>query len=204
MSNGEKKHARGTLFIQKSFQTGMIAKFVGLLISMALISSVILYFLAGSELESSYYQAHSTIESVWEMLFPIVLITNLVSVILIAIATAYVILYTSHKIAGPMHKMEKVVNDIAEGNLNQTIRFRDKDQAQPLGAAINNMIGKLSERLANISAVKQEISLMEEKFSGNSKSFSESELNELTQLAKSAKSKLDEEIGNFNLRRQVE
>lgn len=200
MSNKEKEHTRGTLFIQKSFQTGMIAKFVGLLIGMALISSVILYFLAGSELESSYYEAHSTIESVWEMLFPIVLITNFVSVFLIAIATTYVILYTSHKIAGPMHKMEKVVNDIADGNLNQTIRFRDKDQAQPLGAAIDNMIGKLSERLTNISSVKQDISSMEEKLSGNGKSVSESELSELTQLAKSAKSKLEEEFGKISLR----
>ncbi len=124
MVQDKNQRQRRTYFIQKGFQARMILKFVALLVIMAVISSTILYFFAGSRLEASYYEAHSSIKSMWDLLGPIVLATNLISLVVISIATVYVILFISHKIAGPLYKLEKNINEITDGNLNLRIQFR--------------------------------------------------------------------------------
>ncbi|MBI5187783.1 MAG: hypothetical protein HZA07_01740 [Nitrospirae bacterium] len=192
---------RRTYFIQKGFQTRMILKFVSLLAIMAVISSVILYFFAGSELESSYYEAHSSIKSMWDILGTTVLMTNLISLIIISAATVYVILFISHKIAGPLYKLEKNINEISEGNLNLYVKFREGDQVKSLGDALENMVNKLSERINAIKQTSSDISKIEEKLQSlKDKGISDDEIKEIHQQLKNNTDRLNSELKKFQLK----
>jgi len=163
MPQEDKPYQRKNYFIQKGFQTNMIMKFVALLLVMAVTSSGILYLFAGNRLEMSYYEAHSSIKSMWDILGPTVLATNLLSLVVISIATVYVIMFLSHKISGPLYKLEKNINEISDGNLNLHAHFRDGDQIQTVGIALGNMLTKLSAKIKVINETSSSLTTVENK-----------------------------------------
>ncbi len=201
VSNQREMTQRKTYFIQKAFQTKMMAKFVLLLTVMATISSVTLYFLAGSELKSSYYEAHSSIKSMWDILGPTVLITNFISLFIISIATVYVILYISHKIAGPLFKLEKSINEISGGNLHLHLGLREGDQLKTLSDSLKNLVSKFSERIKVMKLVSNDMFSLEEKLKTleEKESISREEMKEIHRLLKGSAMKLDRELEKFQL-----
>ena len=161
MSPEETKYTRKTKFIQKRFQTKVILQFVLLLIVASIISSTMLYFIAGGELESSYYEAHSQLKSTKEILLPTILITNMITVFIVAIAAVWIFLLISHRLAGPLYKVEKVVNDIADGNLDQDVYFRKADQIKNLATALDNAVTNLSDKISVLKALSDDFNLVE-------------------------------------------
>ena len=202
MSQGEKQIQKRTYFIQKGFQAKMILKFVALSTIMAVISSVILYFLASKKLEASYYEAHNSIKSMWDILGTTVLVTNFISLAAISIATVYVTLFISHKIAGPLFKLEKNINEISEGNLSLHSHFREGDQVQTLGTALGNMVDKLSARLKVVKDISGDLSALEEKLQQlkGKESVSGEEISKIHSQLKDQATRLNTELEKFQLK----
>jgi len=55
-------------------------------------------------------------------------------------------LYSSHKVAGPLYRLERMTTDALGGNLPGEIHFREGDQMQPLARAQSAMFTYLSGR----------------------------------------------------------
>ena len=121
-----------------------------------------MYFLADGELAAQYNKAHVSIESMRNELLPSILITNFFSVLIIAVAAAFVALRSSHKIAGPLFKVEKVINEISGGNLNMDVRFREADQLKSIGEALDNMVNNLSGKISEVKSAFNELALVSE------------------------------------------
>ena len=145
----ESKKMRRSYFIKKAFQMKVIGQFVLLLIIGSVISGILLYFLASSELQANLRGAHMTIRNTWDILLPSILITQISIVVLISLATVYVVLFLSHKIAGPMYKFEKVAEEIGKGNFTVNTNLRKKDELLPLQKAFQNMIENLKSKIKN-------------------------------------------------------
>jgi methyl-accepting chemotaxis protein len=203
MSRKDEQHQKRIYFIQKGFQTKMILRFVSLLVVGAVISSMILYFFAGDKLESSYYEAHSSIKSMWDILGTTVLATNFISLVIISFATVYVVLFLSHKIAGPLYKLEKNINEISNGNLDLHVYFREGDQIQSVGTALENMVNKLSERVKVISQVSTDISTVVERLQAlkEKESVSGKDMDEMYKLLSQSSIKLNSELEKFQTRK---
>lgn len=180
----------------------MILKFVTLLVTMAITSSVILYFFAGNKLESSYYEAHSSIKSMWDILGPTVLATNFISLIVISIATIYVILFISHKIAGPLFKLEKNIQEIAEGNLDLHVHLREGDQVQTLGTALGSMVDTLAGRIKAMKDVTGNLAALEEKLQQlkGKETVSGEEISKIHSQLKDQTTRLNSELEKFKLK----
>ncbi|MCA9796929.1 MAG: HAMP domain-containing protein [Candidatus Eremiobacteraeota bacterium] len=54
---------------------------------------------------------------------------------------------TAHRVAGPHIKLRNTFDAIAEGNLDQPLRFRKDDQLEEVEESFNNMMDRLRERL---------------------------------------------------------
>lgn len=54
----------------------------------------------------------------------------------------------SHKIAGPVYRIEKTIDEIAKGNLALKIKLRKGDELRDLADIINIMIGNLNEHIS--------------------------------------------------------
>ncbi|MFN3480951.1 MAG: HAMP domain-containing protein [Thermodesulfovibrionales bacterium] len=66
-------------------------------------------------------------------------------------------LFLSHRIAGPLYRFEKSIEEIIKGNLSFRIKLRKKDEAKELAEAINRMIETLSSYLSQIRAITDDI-----------------------------------------------
>ena len=85
------------------------------------------------------------------------LYTNLITLALIALATAVVTFIISHRLFGPLYRFEKNLEEIGNGNLVKKIRLRKKDQLTDFVATINNMTSSLNSRVSHIEVGLAEI-----------------------------------------------
>ena len=141
MSNST--NSRQIIFIEKVFQGKSIAIVVSIIFATGAISSLLLYFLLSAELGAEIKVAHHQIQNVWDRLAPTVFIANGVTVALTGIAAAFAVLYQSHKIAGPMYRLQQICKEVIKGNLNPVTGLRKSDQLMPLAEVFSHMVEAL-------------------------------------------------------------
>ena len=145
---------RRQYYINRKFQTGFIFRFVLVLILGAVLSVVITLLTTTSTLTSSYNGARLVIEKTSWAILPSVIMTHLVSTLVVGVVAIVVTLLVSHKIAGPMFRFEKDIEEISEGNLQKKIHIRDGDQFGKVAKSLNVMVENLNKR---VTEVRQEL-----------------------------------------------
>ncbi|MDO8525211.1 MAG: hypothetical protein Q7S07_01840, partial [Candidatus Omnitrophota bacterium] len=80
-------------------------------------------------------------------------------VVITVIATVFITLLTSHKIAGPLYRIEKDIDDLASGNLMQEFNLRQGDEIKPIAEALDSMTCFLK---GEVTALKENITELEE------------------------------------------
>ncbi len=143
---------RKTLFIQRAFQGRFIAWIIGLLMLSVVCSALILYLLLSSELGTELQIAHHQILSTWQRLGPAILVGSVLAVVIGGLAAAVVVLYISHKIAGPLYRFERLFEEVGRGNFEVSTSLRQSDQLKGLADAFADMLGQLRVRNQNQQA----------------------------------------------------
>lgn len=141
---------RKNYFIKKEFQRNFILKFCGLVILASLISGAIIYAVSRSTVTTTFENSRLSIRSTADYILPTLLLTSIVVVALIGVATIVVTLFTSHRIAGPLYRIEKDVEEIAAGNLTMRFRLRTGDEIKALAVSLDVMAHNLREHIATI------------------------------------------------------
>lgn len=152
MTEEDKVHKRSRFFIKKEFQTGFILKFCMIFLFGIILSTGLLFFLSQDTLTSSYAKSGLEIRNTGTAILPVVILTNLMTLGLITLAAIVVLLYISHRIAGPIFRFEKDITRVAGGDLTVQINLRKKDQFQNMALALNRMIQSMSSRVAYVDA----------------------------------------------------
>jgi methyl-accepting chemotaxis protein len=98
------------------------------------------------------------IENTAHAIFPAVLLTNLITLGLISLATILVLLFLSHKLAGPLFRFEKEIREIATGDLSKQISLRKNDQIKEMAESLNLMTTSLRLKLLVIQKEIAELS----------------------------------------------
>jgi len=140
---------RNTVFIQKTFQMRSILTVISIIAAAGLISGVLLYFLLSSELSNDLKVAHQQIQNTWDSLAPAIILGNVVTVLVTGIAAAIAVLYQSHKIAGPMYRLQKICEEVSAGNYDPITSLRKADQLTALAKSFESMIVTLREKQIN-------------------------------------------------------
>jgi methyl-accepting chemotaxis protein len=154
------KIRRRQYFIQKDYQFKFILKFCLIVLAGSILSTAILFFFAQGTLTSSFEHSRLVIRNTATAIMPAVILTNVITLIVIAFATIVAVLLISHKIAGPMFRFEKDFTDIGQGDLTKKVRLREKDQFANLSDSLNIMTATLHEKVVSTEAeVKQLIEL---------------------------------------------
>ncbi|HEY6097028.1 MAG TPA: hypothetical protein VIU83_03150 [Candidatus Deferrimicrobium sp.] len=78
-------------------------------------------------------------------LLPVIVISGFVSILLVCMAMAVLCVYKLHRIAGPLYRMERVVESYLAGEAVKPAFFREGDQVPALASAFNGFIGRLRE-----------------------------------------------------------
>ena len=154
---------RQQIYIKKGFQFRFILKFCMILLAGVLISTALLFIFSQDTLTSSFSHSRLVIRSTAEAMLPAIITTNLISLALIIVTTIIVTLYISHKIAGPIFRLESEIRRIGEGDtsdgepitvgegdLSATIALRSKDQMLEFVQRVNEMTSGLHQRISEI------------------------------------------------------
>ena len=104
---------------------------------------VILYFALSRPLPGDYAGVFHTLRNLSPFLRPILAVSVLAYALLACGSTSALCVYVLHKMAGPLYRMELVLDQYRLGAPTRTVSFRHGDQFQPLAQAFNHWIGTL-------------------------------------------------------------
>lgn len=156
----QKTYKRRHFFIKKEFQFRFIVRFCLLVVFGEILSTGLILFFSRGNLTSLFSNSHLVVTDTADFILPAVLYSNLITIILISLAMIVVTLFVSHKIAGPLFRLEKDVNVIAGGDLTYTVRLRKADQLKELSNDINQMTMKLNNKVIGIQDRVKRIGVM--------------------------------------------
>jgi hypothetical protein len=105
----------------------------------------ILYYGLSRPLSDDYAGVFHALRNLTTFLRPMIATSVLVYVLLVCGATGALCVYALHKVAGPLYRIERVLEGYRAGEPTRTVSFRDGDQIGPLAAAFNAWIGKLRQ-----------------------------------------------------------
>lgn len=137
-------------FIKKEFQARFIIKFCLIVIISALISGIILYFSTNRQLGGTYPESLNIIRVLNDTLAANLLYSGLITIIVISIVTIALTLFASHKIAGPLYRLEKNVEIIGDGDLTLETHLRENDEITSVAEALNKMTLGLRSNMIDI------------------------------------------------------
>ncbi len=145
-----KTERRTHYFIKRKFQSIFIIKFCALVLLGSLISTGIIYYITKGTVTTSFENLRLVIKSTADYILPAVLIATGIVAIVISIATIFLTLYTSHKIAGPLYRIEKELEKLEEGDLTVSIKLRSGDEIQYLAEKLNASISNIRNSLSDL------------------------------------------------------
>jgi len=186
----QKYYKRRQYFVAKKFQLKYTGQIIALMFLTAALCAYVVYYngmiLLGEKLASVYPQGRlvAIIKTVnMRMLFSIIMVSPLVAILGI---------FLSHRIAGPIFRMEKVLNNIAAGDLTQKIVLREKDEMINLANGINTVTESFK---LNVTSEKSRLNKIREALEDAKKSLA-SKPHDLSAL-KGDLTKLDAEINGM-------
>ncbi len=152
------RNRRKNYYIKKDFQRNFILKFCLLVLIGSSISGSIIYLMSKATVTTSFENLRLVMKSTADYILPSVFLSGLIVLVVTGIATIFITLFTSHKIAGPLYRIEKDVSEVASGNLRQEFNLRQGDEIRPIAEGLNNMVHYMREE---IEAIKKCVSELE-------------------------------------------
>ena len=151
-------HRRTNYFIKPGFQSRLTAIFILIVIIVANIVGALVYGFSVIKLENSLVdEAKLPVDSkqLGQALLPGVIIAELISIFIVA----FICIFVTHTIAGPVYRMERVARNIGDGDLTHFIKLRPKDELKDLADTMNEMTMGLRNKVISF---KEEIAQIQE------------------------------------------
>lgn len=202
MAKFEFKNRRRNYFIKKEFQAKFILKFCILVILTALISAFLIYHFSGRSVTTVFEKSRIKIVPSTTFITPSLIISSLISVVLVGTATIIVVLFISHRIAGPLYKLESLLERMASGDVSFDVHLRRKDEIKELAEAfteavhgLNNLLCDAKKESIELGSVIKELKVLSEKLP----TLPEDIKKDIEKL-ETAKNNLDDKLNKFRLR----
>ena len=149
-------YRRKNYFIKKRFQMNFFYKFFLLLALESILIISLFMYISNNTLTTGYLNSVLRIERTGDFfLVPFVLMT-LIVVLGISLAGMIVFILLSHRIAGPLYRFEKALEQLKDGDLTTVVHLRNTDQLLELQNSLNSFIETLAKRMSVIKTKLEE------------------------------------------------
>ena len=148
------ENKRRIMMINKRFQYGLMARFLLVNIFILIIYGGFLYLFLNNEIQSNLFSAHVFYKSMQEMMLPIILTLSALNIIISSIIICVFVLYTSHRIAGPLYRFKAVIHEICQKNLRPFLALRKKDELFALHGILQEMVLMLRKDGSKIQEIQ--------------------------------------------------
>ncbi|MEK6714115.1 MAG: methyl-accepting chemotaxis protein [Nitrospirota bacterium] len=141
---------RRNYFINRDFQVRFTIKFLIVIVIEAILAIGLFLYLSRGTLTTGFIGSDFRIARTSEFFLPTLLVSNLIIIGITAIIGIAVMVYMSHRIAGPLYRFEKILTDIGKGDLTQRFKLRDNDQLSELSESITELTTTMDKRISDI------------------------------------------------------
>ncbi|NLE64521.1 MAG: methyl-accepting chemotaxis protein [Elusimicrobia bacterium] len=152
-----KVYKRRQYFIDKDFQSGFILKFLGVVAAGSGLTVILLYLFSLHSTTVAFVNARVTVMTTADFLVPILLQTMAVVTVLVSLGAAVVMVFVSHKIAGPLYRFKQTFRELGNGNFTNQVRLRKGDQLHEVASDFNQMITALRNQIHAIDAALTDV-----------------------------------------------
>ena len=157
MSAEKTDNRRRQYYIKPPFQRQFILQFLAFIVFGCAAFAVSVYLYSKQTLTTAFFESKLRVMSTSDFLLPALIVTALVVTSCVAFAAAFRLLLFSHKIAGPLYRLEKTAEAVAGGKLNLNVRLRSDDELQELARTMDGMVGDLRSRALTIKNQNEKI-----------------------------------------------
>ncbi len=156
--------------IEKGFESKFLLKFIACITISFFVSVTVFYFMLPNRDVLNYYEAVSSFITANNSLGMTFIIAGTIEFVLIVIVISIISIFTSHKLAGPIYRAEKILNSFADGDMTQKLRFRKYDPLKDVEDAYNKAIREFTQKLKAVDEANNKMNKAREGLDGSSES----------------------------------
>ena len=149
-------HRRKNFLINKRFQFTFLAPFVVLLVLESVLIVGLFFYLSQDTLTTGYVDSILRVERTQNFFLVPFLLVTLIAALGLAMTGMVVFAVLSHRLAGPVYRFEKVLEQVEGGNLTTRVHLRKTDQFTDMEKAMNRFIVSLNRRVGGIKMELEE------------------------------------------------
>lgn len=143
--------------VSKSFVRRLAAVIVLSALAAALISGVFLYVYADRGLGETYAERVSAISAYKKEVIKDSLYIYLAFAVCAAVAVVVFSIYYSHRVTGPLYRIRKFSDDMAEGRFGAEYKFRSGDFIHPLAETASAFSEKYGRTYDSVKGAAEEL-----------------------------------------------
>jgi methyl-accepting chemotaxis protein len=148
----ETKHKRRNFFIKKELQGRYILMFFIFVVLGSIMYAAIFSMLTADSFTIVYRDNNLTLGKTPYILLAEMLKANWILILSGGVAGVIIAMFLTHRFAGPLFKLERVVREMAAGNLSVDATLRKRDEGKELAALINLLKETLA---ANVKSMRE-------------------------------------------------
>jgi methyl-accepting chemotaxis protein len=156
----QRPYKRRNYFINKKFQIDFAVRFLALIVIAAIAAMALFLFQSRSTLTAGYSGSEVRLLRTTDFFFPSLLMTSIGVIIVTGIIGIIVLIFISHRIAGPLFRFEKVLGELVKGDLTHRFTLRENDQFTGLADRINELSTALDTRVGEIKTRSAELAAL--------------------------------------------
>ncbi len=146
----DKIYKRRHYFIDRKFQTVFILKFCLIVIASSVLVGGLVLFLSRNATTVAIENTKVLVKRTSDFLLPLMLETLAIVSLFSALSVALLSLFVSHKISGPLYRLQREIKFLGKLDLRRNFHIRAKDQLQELACSLEEMNSSLKEKIGKI------------------------------------------------------
>jgi methyl-accepting chemotaxis protein len=159
MSRGGYK--RRNYFIKKNFQGKLILSYFLFMVVGCIIFAGILMLLSANSMTMVYQNNELQIGQTPFMLIRQIITAHWIAIVVGSALVVVGAMIITHRMAGPLFRLERAVDNMNSGQLDDVIYLREKDEGKELAAKLNAFNANLSQDMAEIKKFSKNIEDLE-------------------------------------------
>jgi len=150
-------YARRHYFINRKFQLEFSVRFL-LIIAVTAIAVLLLFFYnSRGTLTAGYTGSEVKLLQTSAYFLPSLLLSTIGIIIFACLAGIVAMILISHRLAGPLFRFQKSLDELSAGDLTLRFNLRDKDQFKELADRINTLAATMEGKIDSVKTGAAEI-----------------------------------------------
>jgi len=151
------KRFRKRFLVSRPYQVRFIAEILLVVIVATCLSAGGAYVLTKGEVESGFYSGHRKLVNLHQALPKVLAVSSLVTFVAMALLGGYITLRETHRVVGPVNRMEEKFREMTEGDFRYMASFRKDDVLKGLDDSINIHLNNLGDFFITFEKAMREI-----------------------------------------------